>query len=942
MDLGPLDQAEVTTQLANLGPSTSTPGQGDLSTLGGEPLLRRGTSRTVVSRASYACPRPCATSPTSAWASWHRAYATWFGCSLPWTSGRLRAPSLLFSDPADELVAALHSAVDTAILTVDWETSTYRFRHALLAEAVLDQFLPGERPQCTRSSQRRWLSGRPCRPARASSAITRRRREICRLPWRRTWLPPMTPSASTPLERPAGIWSGHSISGLACPTQRTLPGVPAKTCWSAWRENLGRAGDFDRAVAFATAALAEPEIASDPERGAEVLAANRLVPPAGEQRPARRSRPTRRPAPSSIWRLRREVYLDWRPNMPWRLHLGPGCEATAGRASVAARRRRWRHRRPGSCAQCLGRRAGMAGRVEDSERDLREALELARVHGSIDDLWRATTKPRGHVLLRAGRTEESLGLCRDGDSRDRGHGTRCGARCDLPDYREPTRCLPSADGTRPSPRLTPSAIASSLAGGPCGVRRPGSSGHRPRRERSGRLVAVLGRTHGQGQDDRRLWHRRLVVAENAAWSEHYDEGRAAIAAASSCSRRRRLVHRAAVCSSASGLRPTAAYPLTRVALAARRRMPGSGRTSCLRRWRMSLGPTRSRPGWRRRGPSTSGSIRASPPARRLRSGRPYATAGGPCDTPIPRRTRACASPSRAGHRQPASRGTRALLRCNAGRAARSCPSGSVIADVARRGGIGASRTSALDGLTAREREILAMVVAGMSNRDIATALFHQPEDGVSACIRTATQVWRQRTGGPERGRAVEGAQHPVRLDPLSRWFASRQDEAARGPSSYLALERPTQRSAGTCSGRCRTRRAVARVARSRFRVPHPDRHRSLARPPQAKSRSSSQRAATCPTIAIGIGLHNLGEGLAIDLPTPWVRRLSVRRSSSVSPCTTRKGWPSSPLSPANARQHVPDRRRRRRRSARDPRCGHRRCGRQRRIDRGAARRRRRR
>jgi hypothetical protein len=34
--------------------------------------------------------------------------------------------------------------------------------------------------------------------------------------------------------------------------------------------NLGGAGDFDRAVAYATAALAEPEIAEDPERGAEL------------------------------------------------------------------------------------------------------------------------------------------------------------------------------------------------------------------------------------------------------------------------------------------------------------------------------------------------------------------------------------------------------------------------------------------------------------------------------------------------------------------------------------------------------------------------------------------------------------------------------------------------------------------------------------------------
>jgi len=40
--------------------------------------------------------------------------------------------------------------------------------------------------------------------------------------------------------------------------------------------------------------------------------------------------------------------------------------------------------------------------------------------------------------------------------------------------------------------------------------------------------------------------------------------------------------------------------------------------------------------------------------------------------------------------------------------------------------------------------------------------------------------------------------------------------------------------------------AAARIARSRFRVPNPDRDRSLARPPQSRSRSSHQRAATGP------------------------------------------------------------------------------------------------
>jgi DNA-binding NarL/FixJ family response regulator len=68
----------------------------------------------------------------------------------------------------------------------------------------------------------------------------------------------------------------------------------------------------------------------------------------------------------------------------------------------------------------------------------------------------------------------------------------------------------------------------------------------------------------------------------------------------------------------------------------------------------------------------------------------------------------------------------------------AAPLSALIADVARRGRIGVSRTPALDGLTAREREILAMVVSGRSNRDIATALFISPKTvsvHVSALLR---------------------------------------------------------------------------------------------------------------------------------------------------------------------------------------------------------------
>ena len=48
-----------------------------------------------------------------------------------------------------------------------------------------------------------------------------------------------------------------------------------------------------------------------------------------------------------------------------------------------------------------------AGRIEDGEPELREALDLARAHGSHEDIGRAMLN-LGHLLLCAGRNEECL------------------------------------------------------------------------------------------------------------------------------------------------------------------------------------------------------------------------------------------------------------------------------------------------------------------------------------------------------------------------------------------------------------------------------------------------------------------------------------------------------------------------------------------------------
>ena len=53
--------------------------------------------------------------------------------------------------PSDELLESLREAVDRAILTTDPSSARYRFRHPLIAEAVYEDLLPGERIRAHRA-----------------------------------------------------------------------------------------------------------------------------------------------------------------------------------------------------------------------------------------------------------------------------------------------------------------------------------------------------------------------------------------------------------------------------------------------------------------------------------------------------------------------------------------------------------------------------------------------------------------------------------------------------------------------------------------------------------------------------------------------------------------------------------------------------------------------
>jgi tetratricopeptide (TPR) repeat protein len=61
--------------------------------------------------------------------------------------------------PIDELEDGLRDAIDRQVLVVDRETGTYRFRHALVAELVYGDLLPGERRRL-HAAVAEWLTAR--------------------------------------------------------------------------------------------------------------------------------------------------------------------------------------------------------------------------------------------------------------------------------------------------------------------------------------------------------------------------------------------------------------------------------------------------------------------------------------------------------------------------------------------------------------------------------------------------------------------------------------------------------------------------------------------------------------------------------------------------------------------------------------------------------------
>jgi ATP/maltotriose-dependent transcriptional regulator MalT len=494
-------------------------------------------------------------------------------------------------------------------------------------------------------------------------------------------------------------------------------------------QNLARAGDFDRAVAYATAALAEARIAGDPERGAELwqrIARYHLQdgngPPAFAAYQAAATLLDSAPQARGRSRLAAEHALAlaiWGRNDEATTQAEQALRLAAHDGDLAAR---------GLALNASGVARAAAGWIEDGERDLREALDLARAHASVDDLSRATMN-LGHLLLSAGRTEEALELSETAIAENEalGFDLRRGAM-NRNNASEALFALGRWDEAIAQTDTVRSRIEFWHAGRMACITRARVATARGEDDLAVSLLSWV-EPHGQGQGEPHIvadWY--LVVAESAALAGRYDEGRAAIAAGLELVAGGDAWYTARLC--AVGLRLEADRCISAHARRAR-----SEEAAARQRAGELIATVAGVVG---RGEIEAWLTQAR--AEYLRLGRSDQSDSSVDKwTGVRDRWQALRQPYAelaAGDRHAATRELSSAA--TLAEQLQAAPLAALIADVARRGGIRAIRTPALDGLTARDRDILAWVVAGASNRDIATALFISPKTvsvHVSALLR---------------------------------------------------------------------------------------------------------------------------------------------------------------------------------------------------------------
>ena len=270
LELGPLEREELTALLAaHAGrPAAGGADERDRRPLRGQSLLRRGASRRRRRRRDGELPRGLRDLLLQRVARLDRSDAE-PACAWPRPPGATSATRCcahVAALPERDVRESLRQAVEHGVLVADQTSGSFRFRHALLAEAIYATILPGEREELharlaeelARSGAAapaelapHWAAaGRSARGARrvGRSGARRRRRSSA---WRR-------------LTR---ISSGRSRCGTPCRTRAELAGLDlAELC--AWAAELAsQIGAAPRAVELARRAI-ELVGADDPHRAA--------------------------------------------------------------------------------------------------------------------------------------------------------------------------------------------------------------------------------------------------------------------------------------------------------------------------------------------------------------------------------------------------------------------------------------------------------------------------------------------------------------------------------------------------------------------------------------------------------------------------------------------------------------------------------------------------
>ena len=150
LELGPLEHDELTALLAARAdaPLPAALTRRDRRPLRGQPLLRRGAPRRRRRRARRAPARPArpaAAARRPARRVRRRACCAWPRPPDATSATRCSARSRRCRER--DVRESLRQAVEHGVLVADQATGSFRFRHALLAEAIYATILPGEREE---------------------------------------------------------------------------------------------------------------------------------------------------------------------------------------------------------------------------------------------------------------------------------------------------------------------------------------------------------------------------------------------------------------------------------------------------------------------------------------------------------------------------------------------------------------------------------------------------------------------------------------------------------------------------------------------------------------------------------------------------------------------------------------------------------------------------